>query len=117
MDRLAVAGQDAPAGFAASESADEDGGAGPAASAPHALDKQQFEAMTKRLAERLAANPGDANGWTMLGRSYLALGQEAEAVAAYARWSNPPQDAGALATTPTRSPCATAGSSTASRPS
>ena len=91
-------GQDAPAGFASSEGADEAGGAGPAASAPHALDKQQFEAMTRRLAERLAAHPDDANGWTMLGRSYLALGQEAEAAAAYARVVElRPQDAGALA--------------------
>ena len=89
--------QDAPAGFATSDSADEDGAAA-AASAPHTLDKEQFAAMTQRLAARLASNPDDANGWTMLGRSYLALGQEAEAVAAYARVVElRPQDAAALA--------------------
>lgn len=83
-----------PAGFG--DQAAADGGA--AASAPHALDEQQFAAMTERLATRLAANPDDAEGWAMLGRSYMALGREADAVAAFERLVQlRPQDAAALA--------------------
>lgn len=37
------------------------------------------------LAERLQSNPGDVNGWKMLGRSYMALGNYAEAANAYER--------------------------------
>lgn len=83
-----------PAGFG--DQAASEGGA--AASAPHALDQQQFTAMTERLATRLAANPDDAEGWAMLGRSYMALGREAEAVAAFERLIQlRPQDASGLA--------------------
>lgn len=37
------------------------------------------------LAERLASNPDDLNGWKMLGRSYMALGNFAGAIGAYER--------------------------------
>lgn len=45
------------------------------------------EAMVKRLAERLAAQPEAAGAadWAMLGRSQAVLGRHAEAVAAYRR--------------------------------
>jgi cytochrome c-type biogenesis protein CcmH len=37
------------------------------------------------LAKRLESNPGDLNGWRMLGRSYMTLGNYQEAVRAYER--------------------------------
>ncbi len=43
------------------------------------------EEMVQRLAARLEQQPNDANGWAMLGRSYLVLGRPAESVAAYRR--------------------------------
>ncbi|QTN23323.1 c-type cytochrome biogenesis protein CcmI [Rhizobacter sp. AJA081-3] len=55
------------------------------ASAPHALSFQQIEDMAGRLAQRLKADPKDAEGWAMLARSYTMLGRRAEAVTAYER--------------------------------
>lgn len=45
----------------------------------------QFEQMVEQLAARLQREPGDAEGWAMLGRSYLVTGRPAEAARAYAR--------------------------------
>jgi cytochrome c-type biogenesis protein CcmH len=45
----------------------------------------QVEQMVSRLAARLEASPEDPNGWSLLGRSYYAMGRYAEAVKAYAR--------------------------------
>ena len=45
---------------------------------------QQIESMVGKLAERMKANPGDAEGWTMLARSYAVLGRFDEAIPAYA---------------------------------
>lgn len=59
--------------------------AGGASAAPHAMGKDQMAAMTARLAERLKAQPDDAEGWAMLGRSYAAIGRPADALAAYDR--------------------------------
>lgn len=56
-----------------------------AASSPHAVTPEQIEAMAKKLAARLEANPGDTEGWIMLGRSYGALGRFQDAAAAYAK--------------------------------
>jgi cytochrome c-type biogenesis protein CcmH len=55
------------------------GGAG----APHSVDRAQIAAMVEKLAERLKERPDDAEGLRMLGRSYMVLGQPADAVAAY----------------------------------
>lgn len=54
-------------------------------SAPHATDDQQMAAMVDRLAERLQAEPGNAEGWAMLARSYTVLGRHADATKAYAK--------------------------------
>jgi cytochrome c-type biogenesis protein CcmH len=67
-------------------------GVAPGQAAPEATadaeggtSKAQFEAMTTRLAERLKTQPEDAEGWSMLGRSYSVLERYPEAVAAYRR--------------------------------
>lgn len=74
------------------------GPADSAANAPHRQGAAQFEAMAARLAERLQREPGDAEGWAMLGRSYTVLGQPAQALAAFQRVvALRPDDAQALA--------------------
>lgn len=50
----------------------------------HGFDAQQIEVMVTQLAARLQANPDDAQGWVMLGRTYAALDRFQEASAAYA---------------------------------
>ena len=47
--------------------------------------QEQIEANVARLAERLKSNPSDAQGWTMLARSYSSMGKFAEAAGAYAK--------------------------------
>jgi cytochrome c-type biogenesis protein CcmH len=59
--------------------------ADPAASAPHALTPEQMAGMIDQLAARLKDKPDDADGWSMLARSYVVVGRQAEAVNAYAR--------------------------------
>lgn len=58
-------------------------GSPPATSAEHMLGKDQLEALTQKLAERLQAQPDDAEGWSMLGRSYAVLGRYADAATAF----------------------------------
>lgn len=73
-------------GLAAQPGATGDVAAGnAAASAPHALGAAQIEAMAQRLADRLKDNPDDVEGWTMLGRSYGAMGRFPQALQAYQR--------------------------------
>ena len=43
----------------------------------------QMEVMVGRLAERLKKAPGDAEGWALLGRSYVEMRQYPEAVTAF----------------------------------
>jgi cytochrome c-type biogenesis protein CcmH len=70
----------APDGFAADGST---GSAAAPASAPHALGNEQMATMVDALATRLKGSPNDAEGWSMLGRSYMTLGRYPEALAAY----------------------------------
>lgn len=64
---------------AMSPAATSEGHGGPGATA------QQVEQMVGRLAERLQAQPDDAEGWHLLGRSYYVMGRFAESAAAYER--------------------------------
>lgn len=47
------------------------------------VSAHEFESMVQRLADRLRANPDDAEGWKMLGRSYAVLGHYPRALEAY----------------------------------
>ena len=49
------------------------------------ISRAQFEAMAERLAERLKAKPDDAEGWSMLGRSYSVLEMFPQAQTAFQR--------------------------------
>lgn len=51
----------------------------------HALTEEQIAGMVGSLAERLKGKPEDIEGWSMLARSYNALGRFAESADAYAR--------------------------------
>ncbi|MCC7047534.1 MAG: c-type cytochrome biogenesis protein CcmI [Alphaproteobacteria bacterium] len=46
---------------------------------------ESMQALTERLAKRLEANPGDAEGWSLLARSYQQLERHRDAVAALER--------------------------------
>jgi cytochrome c-type biogenesis protein CcmH len=49
------------------------------------MTQQGIEANVAALAKRLEQNPGDADGWAMLGRSYINLEKYTEASNAYAK--------------------------------
>ena len=49
----------------------------------HAITEEQIVTMVAGLATRLKTEPNDADGWSMLARSYNALGRFPEAVDAY----------------------------------
>lgn len=58
----------------------------------------QIEGMVARLAAKLEENPGDVEGWKLLGRSYMVLGRYPQAVGAYAKAAErAPRDAQLLA--------------------
>lgn len=87
----ALWGRSTPATAAPSASPD-------AAPATAEFTREQVEAMVARLAARMQEQPDDPTGWAMLGRSYAALGQAAEALAAYERALKlKPDDASTLA--------------------
>ena len=66
--------------------------------AGHAAEDAQMAGLIERLAERLKTQPGDAEGWTMLARSYASQGRHVEAVKAYkTALELRPRDAQALA--------------------
>jgi cytochrome c-type biogenesis protein CcmH len=51
------------------------------------MSQQQIEANVARLASRLEQQPGDAEGWIMLARSYMGLQKYSEAAAAFGKAS------------------------------
>ncbi|NUZ07136.1 tetratricopeptide repeat protein [Piscinibacter koreensis] len=57
-----------------------------AASDPAAqVTVEQIAGMVENLAARMKERPDDAEGWTMLARSYMVLGRPADAIPAYQR--------------------------------
>lgn len=57
----------------------------PPAGAPGERTQAQIEANVAALAKKLQANPADAQGWTMLARSYSQMEKYGEAAGAYAK--------------------------------
>jgi cytochrome c-type biogenesis protein CcmH len=51
----------------------------------HEMTQQDVEAMVARLAQRLENEPGNAEGWVMLARSYNVMSRHSEAARAYER--------------------------------
>ncbi len=49
----------------------------------HPVTQAQIQQMVDQLAQRLKTRPDDADGWIMLARSHVALGQHAQAVTAF----------------------------------
>lgn len=47
------------------------------------MNAHELDGLLQRLADRLKANPDDAQGWIMLARSYKSLGRYAEAAEAF----------------------------------
>jgi len=61
------------------------------------MSQQGIEANVAALAKRLEQNPGDADGWAMLGRSYVSLEKYGDASNAYAKAADlKPDDADIL---------------------
>jgi cytochrome c-type biogenesis protein CcmH len=56
-----------------------------AVSAEQQAASDQIVAMVDKLAQRLKEQPGDAEGWTMLARSYSVMGRNDDAIDAYAK--------------------------------
>ena len=63
------------------EAAMAQGGAG----GEHALTQAQVDEMVAKLAERLKQNPGDAQGWAILARTYYVMRRFPEAADAYGK--------------------------------
>lgn len=59
--------------------------AGAAGAMPPIPVSESLDKLAERLAGKLERNPGDGEGWALLGRAYVELGQHDKAVAAYAR--------------------------------
>ena len=55
------------------------------AEGPNQMSPQRIEANVAALAKRLEQNPGDVQGWSMLGRSYVSMEKYADAANAYAK--------------------------------
>ncbi len=56
-----------------------------AGEARHNVTPEQIQARVAALSERLKAEPGNAEGWVMLGRSYVVLGRYRDAAMAWRR--------------------------------
>ena len=77
-------GPHAQSNVAAADGAQAGAGAGDS-NAAHTMETQQITAMVETLAGKLKANPNNAEGWAILGRSYGVLGRWSDAIAAYKR--------------------------------
>jgi cytochrome c-type biogenesis protein CcmH len=64
----------------------------------HSTESANIDAMVARLVEKLKEKPDDAEGWTMLGRTYTAQSKLVEAVGAYKKAMDlKPKDAQVMA--------------------
>jgi len=63
--------------------ADQSGGDDAGGGASHTVTPEQIAAMVDKLAAHLKAHPEDAEGWTMLARTYSVLQRQPEALKAY----------------------------------
>jgi cytochrome c-type biogenesis protein CcmH len=93
-DLLAIAPANAPWAGVARQELERLGGSAPGVPGPSAEDVEAAEALTSeerqgmiggmvdRLAERLASDPDDAEGWARLIRSYMVLNRKEDAEAA-----------------------------------
>ncbi len=63
----------------------EAGAAGRQGGQRHSDAPEQIQKLVGALVERLRANPQDAEGWAVLGRSFYALGRHAEAADAFSK--------------------------------
>ena len=64
------------------------------AAGPMERSQEQIEANVEKLAKKLESNPNDAQGWTMLARSYSSMEKFSEAAGAYAKATDlTPRDA------------------------
>jgi cytochrome c-type biogenesis protein CcmH len=87
-----------PAAAGAAPAAGGQPGADAAAIEARQRSLEQIASMVDTLAQRMKDRPDDAEGWTMLARSYTLLGRFAEALPAYRRASElQPRNAGLLA--------------------
>lgn len=75
----------AQAAKAAASTPQAGAGAGAASLAPHPVAPAQIESMVGQLVARLQTQPDDADGWNMLGRTYISIKRYADAVSAYER--------------------------------
>lgn len=56
---------------------------GASGGAPHSTNDEKFAAAVDKLAERLKGEPDNAEGWSMLARSYARMGRHADAAPAF----------------------------------
>jgi cytochrome c-type biogenesis protein CcmH len=85
---IATANSAGSGGFAttiANNPGEPAGPAGSGSAAPAERSQAQIEANVAKLAERLKSKPTDAQGWTMLARSYSSMERFGEATGAYAK--------------------------------
>ena len=93
-----LAGLGSPPASVAAAGATTPGGADGATNEARQRSIEQISGMVDALATRMKERPDDAEGWTMLARSYVILGRFAEALPAYRRASElQPGNAGLLA--------------------
>ncbi len=92
-----LGGRAAPAAATPAAAGSQPGGDA-AAIAARQRSLEQIASMVDTLAERMKSRPDDAEGWTMLARSYTLVGRFAESLPAYRRASElQPANAGLLA--------------------
>ena len=114
-----TAGSSNPAVGALAASLGMTGGSPPASggNAGAAPNGGDLEAMTERLAKRLREKtPDDRDGWALLARSYVELGRDADAVAAYERTGDMLKNDAAVKSEHAAAKARTAGAATSTAP-